>query len=163
MPPPSVGHAQPCKRKPCAVDENESLDSFEALLQTAMHQHEPQRLLLVFARRSLGEHASAWQRERFARGEGGHLEPCLCVDKAPEEITGFAALRAESEQTGVDWDVMFVSSLSGRGGIPPSSDEADQPLRFMLKAIGEGGVTGMAAFDRTGTALRFLDSVDATP
>lgn len=149
--------------KPHPMDETESLDSFEALLQTAMNQQEPQRLLLVFARRSLGKDASAWQRERFDRGEGGHLEPCLCVDKAPEEIASFAALRAESEETGVDWDVMFVSSLSGRGGIPPGSDEADQPLRFMLKALGEGRVTEMAAFDRTGNALRFLDPLVAPP
>lgn len=140
------------------MERTETLASFEDLLQAATEQQEPQRLLLVFARRTLGGHATASQRAAFERGEGGHLEPCLCVDKAPEEIAGFAALCAESAQTGIAWDLMFVSSLSGRGGIAPGSDEADQPLHFMLKAISEGRVADMAAFDRSGAALRFLEA-----
>lgn len=138
------------------MDNPDLLGSFEDLLQAARNQAEPQRLLLVFARKQLGEHVNAAQRQAFQQGSGGHLEPCLCVDKAPEEIASFAALHAESRQTGIDWDILFVSTLSGRGGIPPGSDEADQPLRFMLKAITEGQVAEMAAFDRSGEPLRFL-------
>lgn len=140
------------------MSDTELLSNFEELLQAARDQEEPQRLLLVFAQRKLGEHVSAKQREAFDRGEGGHIEPCLCVDKSPNEIASFAALCSESQKTEIDWDIVFVSSLSGRGGIPPNSDEADQPLWFMLKAITEGQVAELAVFDRSGNALRFLES-----
>lgn len=132
------------------------LDSFSALLATSFHQQEPQRLLFVFARRELGDHASAAQREAFERGTGGHLQPVLCVDKAPEEVASFEALSAESAHTGQTWDVVFVSTLEGRGGIPPNSDQADQPLRFMVNAIHEGRVDEMAAFDHQGEPLSFV-------
>lgn len=133
-----------------------ALDDFEQLLQVALQQEEPQRLLFVFAQRNLGDHATAEQRERYARGEGGMLQPCLCVDKAPEEVASFAALVTESEQTGQHWDVVFVSSLDGRGGIARNSDEAAQPLRFMVNAINDGRVGEFAAFDRAGQPLRFV-------
>lgn len=78
------------------------------------------------------------------------------MDKTPDDISGFDALLAESAQTGQHWDVVFVGSLEGRGGIPPNPDEADQPLRFMVNAINEGRVSEFAAFDREGQPLRFL-------
>jgi hypothetical protein len=78
------------------------------------------------------------------------------VDKTPEEIAGFAALVAESAQTGQSWDVVFVGGLAGRGGIAPNSDEAAQPLRFMVNAINEGRIAQFAAFDRDGDALTFV-------
>lgn len=133
-----------------------TLDDFESLLQAAHLQEQPQRLLFVFARRELGHYATAAQRERFARGAGGNLQPVLCVDKAPREVDSFAALAAESELAGQPWDIVFVGSLEGRGGIAPNSDEADQPLRFMVNAINDGRVGEFAAFDRSGHALRFV-------
>jgi len=134
----------------------DSLESFDYLLQAAHRQDEPQRLLFVFAERELAADASAAQRERFERGEGGHLQPRVCVDKAPEEVASFAALRAESEQTGMHWDVVFVSTLSGRAGIAPGSDAAEQPLRFMVNAINGGRLRDMVAFDRSGHVLRMM-------
>jgi hypothetical protein len=133
-----------------------TLDNFDALLDAARQQDEPQRLLFVFARRELGDGATASQRLGFERGQGGHLQPILCVDKLPDEVAGFAALAAESEQTGHAWDIVFVGSLEGRGGIAPNGDEADQPLRFMVNAINDGRVGEFAAFDRTGRPLRFV-------
>lgn len=138
------------------MESDTRLDDFAQLLAAAQQQAEPQRLLFVFARRELGDHATAAQREAYARGAGGHLQPCLCVDKAPQDIAAFAALLAESETTGQHWDIVFVGSLEGRAGIPPNSDEADQPLRFMVNAINDGRVGEFAAFDRAGHALRFV-------
>lgn len=130
-------------------------DDFAQLLEAARQQEEPQRLLFVFVQRHLDAHASAAQRASFERGEGGHLEPRLCVDKAASELGSFAALVAESEETSQHWDIVFVGSLPGRAGIAPSADEADQPLRFMVKAIHEGRVRDFAAYDREGRALIF--------
>ncbi|WHZ20721.1 MAG: hypothetical protein OJF55_002870 [Rhodanobacteraceae bacterium] len=133
-----------------------TLEDFDQLLLAARRQQEPQRLLFVFAGRQLGQHATAAQQASFARGEGGHLQPCLCVDKAPDDIASFAALLAESAQTGQHWDIVFVGSLEGRGGIAPNSDEAAQPLRFMVNAINDGRVGEFAAFDREGHSIRFV-------
>ena len=132
-----------------------SLTSFQDLLDAAQQQPEPQRLLFVFAKVELPQNASAQQLERYENREGGTLTPSLCVDKAPAEIESFAALVAESETTGQDWDMVFVGSLSGRAGVAPSADEAAQPLRFMVNAINNGQVAQFATFDRNGAVLQF--------
>lgn len=132
-----------------------SLATFQDLLDAARRQPEPQRLLFVFARVDLPEHATDDQRQRYEQREGGTISPSLCVDKAPAEITSFDALAAESATTGQSWDIVFVGSLAGRAGIAPSTDEAAQPLRFMVNAINNGRVSDFAAFDRNGDVLQF--------
>lgn len=132
-----------------------SLATFQDLLDAARRQPEPQRLLFVFARVDLPEHATDDQRQRFEQREGGTISPSLCVDKAPAEIASFDALAAESATTGQSWDIVFVGSLAGRAGIAPSTDEAAQPLRFMVNAINNGRVSDFAAFDRNGEVLQF--------
>jgi len=132
-----------------------SLADFQDLLDAARRQDEPQRLLFVFAKVELPEHATAAQRERFELRQGGTISPCLCVDKAPNDVASFAALVAESETTGQAWDMVFVGSLGGRAGIAPGTDEAAQPLRFMVNAINNGQVAQFATFDREGAVLQF--------
>lgn len=132
-----------------------SLTTFQDLLDAARRQPEPQRLLFVFARVDLPEHATDDQRQRYEQREGGTISPSLCVDKAPAEIASFNALAAESATTGQSWDIVFVGSLAGRAGIAPSTDEAAQPLRFMVNAINNGRVSDFAAFDRNGDVLQF--------
>lgn len=131
------------------------LTSFSDLLQSAGTQQEPQRLLFVFVRTDLPASATEAQRERHRAGQGGTLAPVLCVDKLPAEIASFQALRAESERTGIAWDLLFAGGLDGRAGVPPSADEAMQPLRFMVNAINEGHIDRFAAFDRQGAPVRF--------
>jgi hypothetical protein len=78
------------------------------------------------------------------------------VDKLPEEIDGFAGLLAESRRTGVEWDILLVAALSGRGGFAPGSDEAAQPLRMMVEAIRGGRVGDFLAVDREGQLVQLL-------
>lgn len=132
-----------------------TLTCFQDLLDASRRQSQPQRLLFTFARVELPQAATAAQRARMQAGEGGNLSPSLCVDKAPEEVASFAALVEESMATGQHWDIMFVASLSGRAGVAPSTDEAAQPLRFMVNAINNGRVAEFAAFDRNGDVLQF--------
>lgn len=134
----------------------DALSDFAQLLDAAQRQPQPQRLLFVFAQRQIDHHATPAQREQFERGQGGYLQPSLCVDKAPAEVASFEALAAESVATGKPWDVMFVGALEGRGGVAPNADEAAQPLRFMVNAINEGRIAAFAAFDREGHPLRFV-------
>ncbi len=132
-----------------------TLANFQDLLDASRQQPQPQRLLFTFVRIELPEAATEAQRARAQAGEGGNLAPSMCVDKAPEEVASFAALVEESETAGLPWDIVFVASLSGRAGVAPSTDEAAQPLRFMVNAINEGRVAEFAAFDREGNVLQF--------
>jgi hypothetical protein len=101
----------------------------------------------------LPEDASDQERAAFERGEGGALTPVLCVDKTPEEAANFDALVAESKATGQDWDMLFVAAMSGRGGVAPSSDEAQQPLTMMVESIRLGHIGHYLPLNRQGQAV----------
>lgn len=132
------------------------LTSYAEFLAAAKAQTEPQRLLWVLAKAELPNGYTENQLAMFEQGQGGTLTPVLCVDKLPDEVADFAALVNESMQTGVDWDIAFVGSLAGRGGIAPNSDEADQPLRLMLRQIEAGMIADFLTFDRAGQLVRLL-------
>jgi hypothetical protein len=124
---------------------------FQQLLQAAAAQPEPQRLLFVFAAAELPAEATPAQRQRFHAGQGGALAPLMCVDKAPEDLAGFAALLAESRQAGPPWQVVFAASLSGSDGRP----QTDAALESMVGAVRGGGVGRFAAYGPTGEPLQF--------
>lgn len=132
------------------------LSSYDDFIQAAKAQDEPQRLLFVFTRVELPEQATTEQQERFQQGEGGNLEPVLCVDKLPEEIVSLEALIAESEQTGLTWDIAFAASMSGLLGHAPTTEQAEQPLTMMVESIKGGTVANFIAFNRAGELLQIL-------
>lgn len=129
------------------------ISSYTDLLKAAGAEPEPQRLLFVFCRAELPDDASEAEKAAFANGEGGALTPVVCVDKAPEEVSDFDALVEESRQTGQSWDVVFVAAMSGRGGMKPSSDEAQQPLTMMVESIRLGHLGNYLPLDRTGQSV----------
>jgi hypothetical protein len=130
-----------------------NISSFDDLLRAAREQPEPQRLLFVFANAVLPEDSTPEQRARFEAGEGGALAPLMAVDKTPEEMASFAALVEESRQFGTDWAVVFVASLPGRAGRPPTSKEADQPLQRMIESIKAGSLGSFLPFNRQGEPM----------
>lgn len=132
-----------------------NISNFEDLLRAARQQPEPQRLLFVFADVALPDDSTPEQRARFEAGQGGALTPLMSVDKAPGELSTFAALVEESRQFGNDWSVVFVAGLSGRGGRPPTSAEADQSLQRMIEGIKSGAFGAFLPFDRQGQPLLF--------
>ncbi|MGM0571166.1 ribonucleotide reductase subunit alpha [Marinobacter sp.] len=127
--------------------------SYTDLMQAVQEQPEPQRLLFVFCRAELPDDASDEEKAAFDRGEGGALTPVICVDKAPAEVAAFSSLVEESRETGQAWDVVFVAAMSGRGGIEPSSDEAQQPLTMMVESIRMGHIGGYLPLDQGGEAV----------
>ncbi|MBD3657592.1 MULTISPECIES: ribonucleotide reductase subunit alpha [Marinobacter] len=129
------------------------ISSYADLMKAVAEQSEPQRLLFVFCRAELPDDASDEEKAGFERGEGGALTPVVCVDKAPDEVTDFDALVAESRETGQHWDVVFVAAMSGRGGMKPSSDEAQQPLTMMVESIRLGHLGNYLPLDSRGQAL----------
>ena len=129
------------------------ISSYTDLLKAANAEPAPQRFLFVFCRAELPDDASSAEKAAFANGEGGALTPVVCVDKTPEEASDFGALVEESRQTGQDWEVVFVAAMSGRGGMAPSSDEAQQPLTMMVESIRLGHVANFLPLDRKGHAV----------
>jgi hypothetical protein len=127
-----------------------TISNFDDLLRAAREQSEPQRLLFVFAHAVLPDDCTPEQRARFEAGAGGALEPLMAVDKIPDELGTFAALAEESLRFGPEWAVVFVASLPGRGGRPPTSQEADQPLQRMIESIKAGSFGSYIPFDRRG-------------
>ena len=130
-----------------------NISNFDDLLRAARTQPEPQRLLFVFARAVLPDDSTPEQRARFEAGEGGALAPLMAVDRTPGDLGTFAALVEESRQFGTDWAVVFVASLPGRSGRPPTSKEADQPLQRMIESIKAGSLGSFLPFNRQGEPL----------
>ena len=130
-----------------------AISRFADLLEEARRQPEPQRLLFVFTRAELPDDPSEEQRQRFEQGEGGVLTPVLCVDKTPEELSDMASLVAESQRTGVEWDIVFVGALSGRGRQAPTGDEAESHLQRMVESLQMGNTQRFLALDRQGEAV----------
>lgn len=132
-----------------------NIQNFDDLLKAAKAQAEPQLLLFVFAKAEMPESPTEEQIKEYQSGQGGNLTPVICVDKTPESLSDFAALTAESKQTGHDWDVVFVSSMSGVAGHAPTPEQAEQPLQMMVQAIHSGNIANFLAMDKQGDALRF--------
>ncbi len=126
-----------------------AISRYADLLDEARAQPEPQRLLFVFTRAELPDQPSEEQRRRFEQGEGGVLTPVVCVDKAPEELTDMASLVAQSRETGVDWDIVFVAALAGED----AQAQAEQHLNRMVESLKMGHISQFLAFDRQGEAV----------
>ncbi|PSF07119.1 ribonucleotide reductase subunit alpha [Marinobacter fuscus] len=129
------------------------ISSYQDLVQASREEPEPQRFLFVFCKAELPDDASAEERAAFERGEGGALTPVICVDKTPEEVSRFEQLVEESRETGQDWDMVFVAAMSGRGGIVPSSDEAQQPMTMMVESIRMGHLGNYLPLNSQGQAI----------
>lgn len=133
-----------------------NITNYESLLAAAKQQVEPQRLLFVFFKASLPENCGDEQASRFHSGQGGELQPVMCVDKTLDELGSFSDLAAEAERMEQDWQMVLIACLSGRNGVAPDSDEAEQPLKMMMYAVQDGGdLSKYLAFDREGTLVHF--------
>ncbi len=133
-----------------------AIDSFEALLKAAREQPVPQRFLFVFVKTVLPKDANEGEAERYQSGLGGGLTPVMYVDKAQDELTDFASLVDESRNMSENWDIVLAACLSGRNGRAPSSGEAEEPLKNMIRMIHTGGkLDQFASFDRYGTPVFF--------
>jgi hypothetical protein len=132
-----------------------NITSYGDLLDAARSQPQPQRLLFAFARAELPAEADEKERAGFAERRGGALMPVMCVDKTASELGSFADLVAESKYTGADWDIVFVTTMSGKNGQPPASTEAEAPLNMMVTYIHTGQIERFLAFNREGELVRF--------
>ena len=106
-----------------------TISSFDDLLRSAREQDAPQRLLFVFTAAGVPDDATQDQHARFKAGEGGTLTPLMCVDKTPDELVSFDALRDESRLLGTAWDIVFVAAMAGSAGSAARAPTACKPKR----------------------------------
>jgi hypothetical protein len=109
---------------------------------------------MVFTCAELPDDCTPQQREEFEAGHGGALVPAMYADKSPDDIQSFAALKQESGQFQSQWHVVFVASLSGSNGKPPSSTDVEQTLVRMVESVKLGALDNMIAFDTSGSAIQ---------
>ena len=113
-------------------------------------QPDPQRMLYVFTKAELpGEHTEG-QQEDFKSRKGGSLTPVMCVDKLASNAGSFASLVEESRQMGQEWDLVFVACMSATSDLATESDEANEPLKEMIKSIQVGSIGKYLAFNLDG-------------
>ncbi|WP_027329423.1 hypothetical protein [Marinimicrobium agarilyticum] len=130
------------------------LSHFDDFLAIASQQSEPQKLLLVLAKRELPHGHTEEQARAFAEGHGGHLAPLAGIDKQPSELEGFTAFVEEAKQVGSEWDAVFVAALPGTGDRLPSTKEIDDAIEKVIHAIRNGMINNLLVFDRSGTPLQ---------
>lgn len=141
---------------PPATIMTTEIRDFASLLKATAEEPQPQRLLFVFLQPVLPEGHTPEEARRFAAGQGGALDPVVCVDKAPDELTTFADLVAESEQMGADWKIVLIAALAGKDGVAPTSDEAETALNVMLNTVKDGRPLGrFVALTRAGERVNF--------
>jgi len=132
-----------------------SIDNFDDFLAIAREQTEPQRLLIVLAKRELPDGHTPAQAEQFEKGEGGHLAPIAGVDKLPEEIDSFATFADETKQVTETWDAIFVAALVGEAQLP-SAEETDMAMEKVLHSIRDGNISNLLVFDNEGLPLELI-------
>ena len=132
-----------------------NISSFADLLAASAEQPQPQRLLFMFAKAELPQGQATAQKQQFDNQQGGELSAVMCVDKLLEELSDFPGLVAESKHTGKSWDVVFITSMSGQGGLAPTSDAASRPLDMMVESLRNGNIGNYLAFNQAGELLQF--------
>ena len=86
------------------------ITDFDSFLAAARAQPEPQRLRFVFVKAVLPADADAAETARYEAGRGGGLLPVTYVDKHPDEVAGFEALREESRRHADDWQILLAGA-----------------------------------------------------
>jgi len=132
---------------------SDAVSSFDDLLKVAHAQPQPQRLLFVFASAELPDKPTELQKQQYKEREGGALDPVMVVDKLPSELGSFENLVEESTHTGKHWDIVFVTSMTGKDGVAPTSTEAEAPLNILIEHIKLGNLSRVIAFNRQGELL----------
>jgi len=135
---------------------NIKISSYETLLMAAQQQTEPQRFLFVFLQASLPSDSNEIEANSFRSGQGGALDPIMCVDKPLDELSSFEDLVKESQEMEQDWQIVLVAAMSGSNGMMPTAVEAEEPLKNMVRMVQSGGdLSNYMAFDKHGVITQF--------
>lgn len=124
---------------------------FNDLLEMSNEQLDPQRLLFLFAK------ANESKKKRKRDDKKGTITPTMVVDKLPEDIKDFSSLVNEADSLSKDWDFMFVASLGGEMGKPPTPEDAEPFLNKMTNDVVAGtNIHGYVVFDRQQNPIEMM-------
>jgi hypothetical protein len=128
-------------------------DMFSQLLAMAEQQEQPQRLLFLFAKAESASKKNASDKDP----KSGTIEPRMCVDKLPKELSDYAALIKEADSVEKDWNFVFVAGLSGQNGFAPTTEMAEQYLNKMTNDLSSGkNIAQYVVFDREGQPIEMM-------
>jgi hypothetical protein len=104
---------------------------------------EPQRLLFV-----------------FAKTENGNLNkpivPVMYIERTLEEVPDFTAIQTEANNSGQDWNFVFVAGYLGKDGVIPTVEEAEEQMEGMVAAIQNRSLVNMFSYDREGNPVELV-------
>lgn len=119
------------------------ISSFEDLINVASQQQDAQRLLMLFAKAEVEDSQQSDEQSK------GSITPIMCVDKLPQEVASFDALTKEADNINNDWNFILIAGLTGKGTVPPTSEEADHYLNKMVNDVSSGqDLSAYVIFDR---------------
>ena len=123
------------------------MSKFQELLAMARYQAEPVKLLMLFTKSSI-ETASKEVNK-------GYIQPVMCVDKLPEELSDFASLSKEADVINQDWDLIFITSISAN----VDSSIIDQSMKSIVTDVQTGKNTSMyVVLDREDNLVEMVGS-----
>lgn len=113
------------------ISKGNPLSAFQDLITKANLEKQPQRLLFLFAKANsmMGEAKSY---------HSGTIDPVMCVDKLPSELTSFSDFIEEADGITKEWDFILVSTFPGINGVAPTSADADPYLQSMSNSLANG-------------------------
>ena len=76
---------------------------------------------MVFAAVELPDDATPAERAAFDKGQGGALVPQMCVDKSPDELASFEALKVEAAGFGQPWGMVFAAAITSAKVFQPGA------------------------------------------
>jgi len=130
---------------------------FGELIKMALQQEQPQRLLFLFAKAESGDETNT---AGLVKGhKSGTIEPRMCVDKLPSELSKYSDLVKEADSVAKDWNFVFIAGLSGQDGVAPSTEMAEQYLNKMTNDLSAGqNIAQYVVFDREGKPIEMMVS-----
>lgn len=134
---------------------------YNELLTMIRRQTEPQRILLVFAKRQSREAQEAREEQvSLTEKPDFTITPVMYVDKMPDKIGNFSKLVTDSSKTGKNWDLVFISGVKGRNGEPPNDFETDFRMEGMVKSIQHGQIQNLLVYNRKGEPVNLFQTPD---
>lgn len=123
------------------------MSKFQELLTMARYQPEPVKLLMMFTKADIESANNNVNK--------GFIEPRMCVDKLPQELSDYNTLCKEADVINPDWDLVFITSINAN----VESSMIDKSMKSMVSDVQTGKNTSMyVVLDRQDNLVEMVGS-----
>lgn len=123
------------------------MSKFQELLTMARYQAEPVKLLMLFTKADIESANNNVNK--------GFIQPLMCVDKLPQELSDYDALCKEADAINADWDLVFLTSINAN----VESSIIDSSMKSMVSDVQTGKNTAMyVVLDRQDNLVEMVGS-----